>query len=146
MSQDESPVVTGSVYGSALGLLAALCVPLLCLSVPLAAVGVWSWAAPIAVAVAGLVVAPWIRRNNTLGVSSEGVTMLRFGRVGFVAWSDVATIEDGWFPALLLTAPQKVGRRLVRRVRFAGVDPRWRLRPTSIAVAQGFAASRGPAG
>ena len=138
MTGGEPDLVSGSVFGSTAGMHLAFALPLLCVSVPLAATGTWSWAAPVALVLASVVVSSWIRRNCTCAVSDEGVTLLHFGRLGFVPWSAVDSVRHGWFPSLELSEPQKVGRRRVGRVHFAGLDPHWRTRPTTVAIEREF--------
>lgn len=142
MSDDDTAIVAGPLYGSALGLFLSLAAPLLCVSVALSLAGRWNWAAPVAVLVAGLVIAPWLRRSSTLSVSDEGVTLLRGGRLAFVPWANVGSLSGGWFPALVFEEPQRMAWRRAGRLRYAGFDPNWRTRPTSQAVAREFARSR----
>jgi hypothetical protein len=139
---DEDALVTGTMYGSALGLLLALAVPLLCISVPLTVAGVSSWAAPVAIVLVGLVVAPWMRRNSTLSINGEGVTLLRVGRLAFVPWSNVASVSEGWFPSLVFEQPQKLAWRHARRLRFDAFDLHWRTRQSTTAILESFARSR----
>jgi hypothetical protein len=142
VTNQDPAIVAGPLYGSALGLFLSLALPLLCISVPLSLAGLWDWAAPVAVLVAGMVVAPWLRRSSTLSVSDEGVTLLRIGRLAFVPWSNVEALSDGWFPALVFEEPQRLAWRQAGRLRYAGFDPNWRTRPTALAVAREFARSR----
>ncbi len=144
VSAGGSDIVVGSVYGSGVGLLLALTVPLLLVSVPLSLAGSWSWAAPVAMVLVGVVGTSWIRRRSTLTVSDEGVTLLRGGTLTFVPWSNVDSLSGGWFPALVFREPQRVGRRAARRLRFDGCDPSWRTRDTSVAIAREFVRSRPP--
>ena len=146
MTSDGDDIATGSVFASGLGLLLAIAVPLLCVTVPLSVIGVWAWAAPVAALLAGLVVAPWLRRTSTISVTDEGVTLLRAGRLGFVPWSNVRALTDGWFPALELEEPQLLAWREADRLRYAAFDPAWRTRPTTMAITREFARSRPPAG
>ena len=142
MNAQDPDVVTGTLYGSPIGLFLALSIPLLIVSVPLSFAGVWNWAAPVAVILAGWVVTPWIRRRSTLMVSDEGATLLRSGKLAFVPWSNVESLTEGWFPALVFDQPQKLGWRTSKRLRFDGFDPKWRTRPTSEAIVREFARSR----
>ena len=137
-------IVAGPVFGSGLGLLLAIAIPLLCITVPLSVAGTWAWAAPVAALLGGLVFAPWLRRSSTLSVSDEGVTLLRVGRLAFVPWSHVRSLDDGWFPALVFEAPQRLCWRDTDRLRYGGFDPHWRTRPTSRAISREFRRSRTP--
>lgn len=142
MSAEDPDIVTGTLYGSSIGLFLALAIPLLLVSIPLSLAGVWSWAVPVAVILAGWVGTPWIRRRSTLTVSDEGVTLLQAGKLAFVPWSNVESLADGWFPALVFSEPQRLGRRNATRLRFDGFDAKWRTRPTSEAIVREFANSR----
>lgn len=142
MSAGESDVVTGTLYGSAVGLFVALTTPLLLVSVPLSAAGIWSWAGPVVAVLVGAAVAPWLRRRSTLTVSDEGVTLLRSGRLTFVPWSSVGLLSEGWFPTLVFDEPQKMGRRRVSRLRIDSFDPKWRRRPTTTAIVRELARNR----
>jgi hypothetical protein len=142
VNAEEPDIVTGTLYGSAIGLFLALAIPLLLVSMPLSLAGVWSWAAPVAVVIVGSVGTPWIRRRSTLTVSDEGVTLLQAGTLVFVPWSNVESLSDGWFPALVFREPQRMGWRNAKRLRFDGFDPKWRTRQTSAAIAREFARSR----
>lgn len=134
--------MTGALYGSTVGLFLALALPLLFIAIPLSLAGVWSWAAPVAVIIAGSVVTPWIQRRSTLTVSDEGVTLLRAGKLAFVPWSNVESLHDGWFPAIVFGNPQRIGRRDTHRLRIDGFDPKWRTRGTTAAIVREFARSR----
>jgi hypothetical protein len=142
MSTENPDIVTGTPYGSPIGLFLALAIPLLLVSIPLSLAGVWSWAAPVAVILAGSVVTPWIRGRSTLTVTDEGVTLLRAGKLAFVPWSTIESLSDAWFPALVFSERQRMGRRIVKRLRFDSFDPKWRTRPTSVAIVREFARSR----
>jgi hypothetical protein len=142
VSANEPDIVIGTLYGSITGLFLALVVPLLCVSIPLSLTGAWSWAAPVAVVLAGLVGTHWLRRRSTLTVSDEGVTLLQAGKLAFVPWSNVESLSEGWFPALVFREPQKMGWRNARRLRFDGFDTKWRTRQTTAAIVQEFARSR----
>jgi hypothetical protein len=142
VSARDPDIVTGTLYGSPVGLFLALAIPLLLVSIPLSSAGVWSWAAPVAVVLAGVVATPWLRRLSTLTVSEEGVTLLQARKLAFVPWSNIEAVSEGWLPSLVFSEPQSMGWRTARRLRFDSFDPKWRTRPTSAAILREFARSR----
>ena len=136
--------VSGCPYGSAIWLYLTLIVPLLCLFVPLAAFGIVRWSAPGGVVLGCLALTVFIRRSSTHYVSDDGVTLVQAGKTVFVPWTNVKSVEEGLFPALVFKQPQTVGRRPAGRFRFAGFDPKWRKRPTSVAIRREFDRIQGP--
>jgi hypothetical protein len=76
-----------------------------------------------------------LRITNVVTVSSEGFLLTAFGREVWIPWDNVSRIEAGVFGAkLIFKEPQSIGFRPKGKFAFAGFDPTWRKRPTTVAI------------
>lgn len=131
----ESKVVTGSIFGSPVGLLLALWLPAWCIVIPLAATNVVSWGFPIAITIGLAAFVPIVRKNSVLTIDQEGMTLLQFGKTVYVPWSNVESVKEKALGAsLVFKESERIGVRHRSKFPFAGLDPYWRARPTSAAV------------
>lgn len=75
-------------------------------------------------------------------VSSHGFLLETFGREVWVPWTNVRQIESGRFGVkFIFEQPQLIGRRRKSKFTFALLDPKWRKRPTVLAILAGLTIS-----
>ena len=76
-------------------------------------------------------------------VSASGFSLNSFGREVWIPWTNVQRIDGRRFGAkFIFEDPQLIGRNPKGSFTFAQWDPKWRKRPTVLAVLAGLAVSR----
>ena len=124
--------MVGSLYGSPWVCLLSLLLPLWCVFIPLAALGVVRWTLPIGCTVGCPLLMLLVRNFSTLSVANDGLTLVQMGMTFYVPWSNVESVRDGSLGAsVVLKDAQRLGLFERRRLRFAMLDLFWRTRPTS---------------
>jgi hypothetical protein len=76
-------------------------------------------------------------------VTASGFSLNSFGREVWIPWTNVHRVEGGRLGAtFIFQRPQLIGRKPKNKFTFVFLDPRWRKRPTVLAVYAGLAVSQ----
>jgi len=131
--------VSGTLYGSAWLLYVVMLIGVWVLLAPF---GLWNIGTAIATAVAMLALVWMARRQATVTVADTGVRygftspMLPGYDGGFeVPWDNIQGIKGTWLSgSVVFKHPQKLVRKTKKSMVISFLDPKWRARPTSMAI------------
>lgn len=132
----RTPTVSGSPYGSFVGLLSVLALALIVVVGLMWLVGIVPWYGTVIAIACSPVLTYLTRSSSILMVTTDALTVDSFGRTIFVPWDNVAGIKEGRLGAtLIFKEAQLVGARTPKwKWAFDGFDLSWRTRPTSVAI------------
>lgn len=141
MTQNDSQpeTVTGTWFGSYLGLAIVIVVPVAVVTVPLAAFGQVGWILPIGLVLGACFGPAVLRPTYQVSVRSAGVVLTMGPQRLDLDWSEIESIDPHRFRAdLVFKEPRRLGIRKRRSIPLIYCDPNWRNRPTVIAATRRF--------